>query len=73
MTGGTLDVGPVIEKVSVLHWVWSETGAPPVVVVLPPISVVTEAVMVLGPDITKVFMSIRSWKNIFFSKVELLT
>ena len=53
-------MGPVIEKVSVLHWVCSDTGAPPVVVVLPPISVVTEAVMVFGPDITKVFMSIRS-------------
>jgi hypothetical protein len=42
MTGGTLAAGPVTEKVSVVHCVCSETGTPPVVVVTPPISVVTE-------------------------------
>ena len=61
MTGGTLAVGPVTEKVSVLHCVCSETGGFPVAeVVDPPISLATELVRVFGPAIMNVFMSIRS-------------
>ena len=60
MTGGTLPPGPVTEKVSVLHWVCQVTGLPVPMVGVPPICKLTVVVMVFGPAITKVFMSIRN-------------
>jgi hypothetical protein len=66
ITGGTLEAGPVTEKVSVLHCVCSDTGTPPVVAVVPASVVVTDDVSVFGPAMTKVFMSIRSFSGKYF-------
>ena len=64
MTGGTLPPGPVTEKVSVRHWVAVETVLPvPVAITTPLTSVSIEVEMVLGPAITKLLKSSRSWKN----------
>ena len=65
MTGGTLPPGPVTEKVSVRHWVAVETLFPnPVFTTTPLSSNSIDVVVVLGPAITKLLKSNRTWKKL---------
>ena len=63
MTGGTLPLGPVTEKVSVKHWVASLKAAVPVKRMLPFNDFETVVTTVVGPAITKELKSKRSWNK----------
>ena len=63
MTGGFPPGTPVIVNVSVWHWVARLMATAPAGAILPPTVLTTEAVSVLGPAITKVLKSIRSFKK----------
>ena len=63
MTGGTVPPFPVTVNVSVWHRVASEPAMPRAVLTEPARILKFEAVTVLGPVITKVVMSMRSWKK----------
>ena len=60
ITGGLPPDTPVIEKVSVWHWVIELTPVPPAAVTLPPDTYIRVEVSVLGPAITNVLKSMRS-------------
>ena len=63
MTGGTLPLGPVTEKVSVKHWVARLKAAVPVKRMLPFNDFETVVTTVVGPAITKELKSKRSWNK----------
>ena len=61
ITGGVLPAGPVMVKVSVLHWVRCETAFPAAAAVSVPKSVFPIVVVnVFGPAMTKLVKSTRS-------------
>ena len=60
MTGGAVPPLPVTEKVSVKHSVAKDDGTPAEVLIWPAKTMKLAAVRVLGPAMTKVFMSILS-------------
>lgn len=69
MRGGEVPPEPVTEKVSVKHCVARDAATPVDVLTDPARTLKLEAVRVLGPAITNVLMSIRSWKDNFLLKL----